>query len=84
MLYALDMGEGAPSLASTATGHENNKAMARNRWRNIARHFILCRVQIAAVCSGLKKCKLQPSGNAQQNCSKIVRKSLKKHNCLKG
>ena len=54
LFFGLDMGEGAPSLSSTTTGHENNSALARNRGQNIAGHFILCRVQPVAFYSGVQ------------------------------
>ena len=54
MLSRLDVGEAAPSLGSTATGHENNTTLEENKWRNIAGDFILCRVQPVAVCSALQ------------------------------
>ena len=48
------MAEGAPSLGSTATGHENNTILASNRRHNVAGHFTLCRVQPVAVYTGLR------------------------------
>ena len=69
------MGEGAPSLGST--GHENNRALARNTWQNIVGHFILCGVQPLAVYNG----SAPPSAihNHTEMHNKIVRKS--RENC---